>query len=97
MMRVLAYLLEESDTTEDDAAVAISLALENGENLKAYVWASNATKKYPKSPIIAALYLTSMRTIGKTQDASLYLQTLSDTIRNTPIVLLEAGILSLDT
>jgi hypothetical protein len=26
-----------------------------------------------------------------------YLQTLSDTIRNTPIVLLEAGILSLDT
>lgn len=39
MMQVLAYLLEEKDVTESDNAVAISLALQNGENLKAYVWA----------------------------------------------------------
>jgi hypothetical protein len=61
MMKVLAYLLEEPDATDDDAAVAISLALQNGENLKAYVWASNAIKKYPKSAKINALYLTTLR------------------------------------
>lgn len=63
MMKVLAYLLEEKDATADDAAVAISLALQNGENLKAYVWASNSIKKYPESIQIHALYLTSLRTI----------------------------------
>ncbi|MFZ2255815.1 MAG: hypothetical protein WAW59_08100 [Patescibacteria group bacterium] len=52
MMKVLAYLLEEADATPDDAMVAISLALQNGENLKAYVWASNAIKKYSDSPSI---------------------------------------------
>jgi Tfp pilus assembly protein PilF len=61
MMKVLAYLLEEPDATDDDAAVAISLALQNGENLKAYVWASNAIKKYPQSAKINALYLTTLR------------------------------------
>ena len=53
MMKVLGYLLQEEDVTEDDAAVAISLALEEGENLKAYVWAENTFKKYPESNIIA--------------------------------------------
>ncbi len=65
MMKVLAYLLEEKDATADDASVAISLALQNGENLKAYVWASNAIKRYPDSVSINALYLNSLRKAGK--------------------------------
>lgn len=39
MQKVLAYLLQESDVTEDDYAVAVSLAFEQGENIRAYAWA----------------------------------------------------------
>jgi hypothetical protein len=96
MMRVLAYLIAEPDVTEDDIAVAISLALQNGENLKAYVWANNALIKYRDSPTIVALSLTSMRLIGKKDDARTYLETLSPSFLASPIILLEKGILTLD-
>jgi hypothetical protein len=89
MMRVLAYLIAEPDATEDDAAVAISLALQNGENLKAYVWANNALIRYKDSPTIIALSLTSMRLIGKKDDARASLEKLSPSLLNTPIILLE--------
>jgi tetratricopeptide (TPR) repeat protein len=95
MLRVLAYLLQEADATEDDAAVAISLALENGENLKAYIWSTDAAKRYQKSPIIAALYMTSMRLVGKPEDAMKYIESLPSEIRDAPIVLLENAILTL--
>ena len=77
MMKVLAYIIENPGVTIDDIAVAVSLALQNGENLKAYVWADAAIKKYPDSPVISALYLTSMRTVGRADDARIYLDTLS--------------------
>jgi hypothetical protein len=96
MMRVLAYLIAEKDATEDDTAVAISLALQNGENLKAYVWASNALIKYKDSPTIIALSLTSTRLIGKQDDARGYLEKLSPALLESPIILLEKGILTLD-
>jgi hypothetical protein len=96
MMRVLAYLIAEPDATEDDTAVAISLALQNGENLKAYVWASNALVKYKDSPTIVALALTSMRLVGKTDDARAYFSTLPASLIESPIILLEKGILTLD-
>jgi tetratricopeptide (TPR) repeat protein len=96
MMRVLAYLIAEPDATEDDTAVAISLALQNGENLKAYVWASNALIRHKDSPMIVALSLTSMRLVGKKDDARAYLSTLSPSLLESPIVLLEKGILTLD-
>jgi tetratricopeptide (TPR) repeat protein len=96
MMRVLAYLITEDDATEDDVAVAISLALQNGENLKAYVWASNAQSKYKNSPTIAALSLMSMRLVGKRDDASAYLETLSPEVSTSPIVLLEQAITLFD-
>jgi hypothetical protein len=97
MMRVLAYLIAEPDATEDDTAVAISLALQNGENLKAYVWASNALIKYKDSPTIIALSLTSTRLIGKEDDARAYLSTLSPSLSESPIILLEKAILTLDS
>lgn len=96
MMRVLAYLIAEKDATEDDTAVAISLALQNGENLKAYVWASNALVKYKDSPTIIALSLTSTRLVGKKDDARAYLDRLSPELIESPIILLEKGILTLD-
>ncbi len=96
MMKVLGYLLQEDDATEDDAAVAISLALEEGENMKAYVWAENAFKKYPDSSIVAGLYLTTLRLIGKTIEAKNTLTTLTQDIKESPIVLLEQGILALE-
>lgn len=97
MLWVLAYLLEESDATPDDAAVAISLALQSWQNLKAYVWADNSIKKYKDSPTIIALYLTSMRMVGKSQDAQKYLDTLPQEIATSPIVLLEKAILLMNT
>ena len=96
MMKVLAYLLEEPDATDDDAAVAISLALQNGENLKAYVWASNAIKKYPQSAKINALYLTTLRASWKFKEAQDHIYTLSDTMLYEPVILLEKAIILLE-
>lgn len=96
MMKVLAYLLEEKDATADDAAVAISLALQNGENIKAYVWASNAIKKYRDSVIINALYLTALRTSWKLEDAQEHLYSLQESMLSQPIILLEKAILLLE-
>ncbi len=97
MMQVLAYLLEEKDVTESDNAVAISLALQNGENLKAYVWAWNAIKKYPDSAMIAALYITASRMVWKSADATAYLATLPPSVLESPVVRLEQAILMLDS
>lgn len=69
--------------------MAISLALQNGENLKAYVWATNAVKRYPDSEQVLSLYITTMRVIGKTQDTLLYIDSLPSKFANLPIVLLE--------
>lgn len=96
MMKVLAYLLEEKDVTIDDTAVAISLALQNGENLKAYVWASNALKKFPQSSIIHALYVTSLRSNGNLGEAKNHIDTLPEDISKHPIVLLEKAIILLE-
>jgi tetratricopeptide (TPR) repeat protein len=96
MMKVLAYILEEPEATVDDAAVAISLALQSGENLKAYVWSSNAIKKYREAPSIIALHLTAMRMIGKMDDAELYLSSIWDTLSDEPIILLEKAIILLE-
>ena len=96
MIKVLGYLLQEDDVTEDDAAVAISLALEEGENLKGYVWAENVFKKYPDSSILAGLYITTLRLMGKSVDAKNLISTLTQNITESPIGLLEQGILALE-
>jgi len=93
MLKVLAYLLDEEDATHEDAATAISLALQNGENLKAYVWANSALKKYNDNPNIVSLYLTTLRMIGKPQDALLYIDTLPPYLSDLPLILLEKAIL----
>jgi tetratricopeptide (TPR) repeat protein len=93
MMKVLGYLMQEPDVTEDDAAVAISLALAQGENVRAYSWAELALKKYPKSRIVSWLYLTSLRLMGRGEDGLRFLWELPEDMRTTPIILLEEWIL----
>lgn len=96
MMKVLTYLIQEHDASVDDFAVAISLALSNGENLRAYVWASESLKKHPASPILTPLYITTLRSLGKTKDAAEVINSLAPELQNTPIILLEKGVLAYD-
>lgn len=96
MLKVLAYIMEDKEATADDAAVAISLALQNWENLKAYVWSNNSIKKYPDSINIVALYLMSMRTSGKFDDIERYLDSLPQEFLNSPLIQLESAIILLE-
>lgn len=96
MMKVLTYLVQEHDASVDDFAVAISLALSQGENLRAYVWAGDGLKRYPNSPILTPLYVSCLRVIGKSSDAETVIESLSSELQNSPIVLLERGILLYD-
>lgn len=65
MIKVLSYLISEPDAVEDDFAVAISLAFSRGENARAYVWAMQGLEKFPNSKKLTALYMTSLRIIGR--------------------------------
>jgi hypothetical protein len=38
MIKVISYLLQEPDVVEDDFAVAVSLAIGRGENIRALAW-----------------------------------------------------------
>lgn len=93
MQKVLAYLLQESDVTEDDYAVAVSLAFEQGENIRAYAWAHQWVQKFPDSKILAPLYMQALRLVGKNHDATRYLGSLPESLASLPMVQLEKGIL----
>lgn len=89
MLKVLSYLIQEADVTEDDYAVAISLALREGENIRAYAWAYAGIEKYQNSPILTPLYLTALRVNGKTRDIPPYIATLPTELLHHPLVQLE--------
>ncbi|MBP6981880.1 hypothetical protein KBB25_03850, partial [Candidatus Gracilibacteria bacterium] len=55
-MKVFGYLLQEADLSEDDFAVGISFALEQGQNEKAKSWAVEGLRAFPNSPITQPLY-----------------------------------------
>jgi tetratricopeptide (TPR) repeat protein len=93
MLKVLGYLLQEKDTNEDDFAVAISLALEQGQNTKAYVWAYTGIEKYPKSTLLMPLYLSALRLNGRHDEAIKYIESLKDDVATqNPIIQLEYAI-----
>lgn len=96
MMKVLSYLTQEPDASVDDFAVAISLALSNGENIRAYVWAWEGLKKHPNSPIILPLYINALRVLGKVEDAKIVIESLPSDLQNSPIILLERWVLAYD-
>lgn len=92
MIKVLSYLLQESDASEDDYAVAISLALQNGENVKAYAWSYSGMERFKNSEILTPLYLQSLRANGKTTEALSYIDSLGDAYKNNPLIALEKAI-----
>ncbi len=92
MLKVLSYLIQETDVTEDDFAVAISLALYQGENTKAYAWAYTGIEKYKNSIILTSLYLSALRINGKFTDTVAYIHSLPDDIVTSPIIQLEYAI-----
>lgn len=93
MTKVLSYLLQEENVTEDDFAVAISLAVEKSEFQRAYSWAYAGIKKFPNSKILAPLYIQSLRLAGKKTDALVYVSGLSEAMLNLPMIQLEKWIL----
>lgn len=93
MKKVLAYLLQEEDVAEDDFAVAISLAISQNENIRAYAWAHEGIKRFPESKILTPLYLQSLRLVGKYSDAEMILNALTSDIQSLPLVQLEKAIL----
>lgn len=93
MIKVLSYLLQEENVTEDDFAVAVSLAIEKNNVARAHSWAYSGVKKFPNSKILIPLYIQSLRLSGKNTDALVYLSGLSREIANLPMVQLEKWIL----
>lgn len=92
MIKVLSYLLQEPDVTEDDFAVAISLALSRGENVRAFAWAQEGMRQFPYSPIVFPLYLSSLRVNGQSDQILTLIQSATGSLANLPTVRLEKGI-----
>jgi uncharacterized protein HemY len=93
MEKVLGYLLQEKDVTEDDFAVAISLAFDQNDNNRAYSWAFEGTHRFPDSKTLLPLYLQALRLSGNTHQAQVLIDSLPETTRNLPLIRLEQGIL----
>jgi tetratricopeptide (TPR) repeat protein len=94
MQKVLTYLQNEDDSTEEDALVAISLAIQDGEYGRAREWAERANAKYQNSPLIIPLYIQSLRLLGEVDLASAVLQnTPSEIMKQNPNFSLEKAII----
>ncbi|PID84448.1 hypothetical protein CSB09_00805 [Candidatus Gracilibacteria bacterium] len=93
MEKVLSYLMQEEDATEDDFAVAISLALSKKQYTKAYAWSYEGLQRFNGSKILIPLYLQSTRLSHQLSDGERYLETLTPEVRALPLVRLEEAIL----
>lgn len=89
MLKVLSYLIQESDVTEDDFAVAVSLALHQWENTRAFVWSHTSVEKFKNSPVLVPLYLAALRMNGRSTEIPTYVTTLTDELKKNPLVQLE--------
>lgn len=89
MTKVLAYLLQEEDASEDDFGVAISLAFETNNLTRAYSWAYAGITKFPNSKILSPLYVQSLRLMKKNSEANIYISRLPADFQNLPMILLE--------
>jgi tetratricopeptide (TPR) repeat protein len=96
MLKVLSYLLQESDVTEDDYAVAISLALKQWENIRAYAWSYTAIARYPNSVILTPLYISALRLNGRSREIPTYIHSLSDELAGHPLIQLEYAMSMID-
>ncbi len=93
MIKVLSYLVQEENAKEEDFSVAISLAIGQKDFLRALSWSEMWVKKFPDSRILPPLLITSLRLNNRGDDALHMISTLSSDIAESPIVLLEKGII----
>ncbi len=97
MMKVLNYLLQESDATEDDYSVGISAAIDEGQFTRAESWARDGLYKYKDSHRITPLYIQSLRLQGQLDNASSLIQNTPESVMvENPNYLLEKAIISFE-
>lgn len=97
MMKVLNYLLQENDATEDDFAVGISAAIKEGQYPRAESWAQDGLRRFKESHHITPLYIRSLRLQGQIDNASAVIQNTSEeAIVENPNYLLEKAIIFAD-
>lgn len=93
MIKVLSYLLQEPDVTEDDFAVAVSLALGRGENIRAFAWIQEWLQKFPDSPLLFPLSLSVFRVNGQVEKVLSMIDSATGSLAILPTVRLEKWIL----
>ena len=97
LMRVMNYLLQESDVREDDYAVWISLALSEWELQRARTWSEEGMQKFKNSSMLAPLYIEALRLMGE-RDAAQSVVDRMDTqkFQENPNLLLQKWVLLFD-
>ena len=94
MLKVVNYLLQEQDATEDDFAVGISMAIQDGQYTRAVSWSRAGRDRFIDSPLITPLYIQSLRLDGQIDNASAIIQnTPEKTMIENPNFLLEKAII----
>lgn len=94
MMKVLNYLLQEKDATEDDFSVGISMAIKQAQYNRWESWAQDALEKFPNSHHITPLYIRLLRLSGQRDNASALIQNTSEeAMIENPNYLIEKAIL----
>ncbi len=69
MIKVLRYLIEEPDATEDDFAIAVYISIDTGDSAQALDWINTGIEKFPESSRLYALKARALRTLGLLDDA----------------------------
>jgi tetratricopeptide (TPR) repeat protein len=94
MMKVLNYLIQEPDATEDDHTIAISQAIKESDFIRAMSWAEQGLEKYKNSHKITPLYIQALRLSWQIDNASSLIQNTSEeAMVENPNYLLEKAII----
>lgn len=69
MVKVLGYLIQEEDATEDDFAIAVYMAWNQGDSEKSLRWVDEGIMKFPQSDRLFSLKARALRTLGRLDEA----------------------------
>lgn len=95
LLKVLNYLLQESEVKEDDFAVAVTAALEASDLERAKSWSETGMRAFPGSVWIGPLYSMTLRYLGRVEDARVFLDTIDEKSESkNPSFRLEKAIVS---